>query len=520
MEEDQVKVAFVGHVDHGKSSVLGRLLVDTQSLPDGKLEQVKKYCENNSRDFEYAYLIDSLEKEQSQGITIDAARYFIRQGSRKFLFIDTPGHLDFIKNMITGSSLADIGLLIVDAKQGIQQNTLRHIFLLSFLHIQHVIVLINKMDQVEYSEEIYSSISKSITAVFESNRLPLAAVVPISAKQGDNILSPSSHTPWYKGLALWPLLSKFSHPEKTGDKELRMPLQDVYRFSQRGDERRIYCGTIASGVLKQGDRLLFSPSQKEGIVAKIESVPSEPSAGFAVGFTLEHPIFVERGELISHVNGKTPLVSHRFKARLFWISLSPIIVGKKYTLRLHTNKVGCSVEKILAIYDSATLRTKGAEGAQPYDIVECLIETAKPVAFDIARCLESNRFILVDQYEVVSNGVILDEVQISKDLPVASSSGSLVVLVGKKLDLSPLHRKLAERNLLVYSINIEELERNREFYSGIFKVCRDLCAICLVQLEKVSENSKEFFSSQFDRIQYISIELGVGIDDLANRVAL
>ena len=414
MSEEIVNVAFVGHVDHGKSSILGRLLVDTEALVDGKLERLKAYCATHAKDFEYAYLIDSLEKEQSQGITIDAARYFSRAEGRKFLFIDTPGHLDFIKNMMTGSSTADIALLTIDAKEGIKENTLRHVFILSFLRIHQIFILINKMDQIGYSEAIFTKLSGEILKVFQSHQLLAAHILPMSAKNGDNFIKISPNTPWYRGQPLWQSLCSFSFPKKEKESDFRMPLQDIYRFSKKGDARRIYCGTIISGSLKKGDRILFHPSQKEGVVASMESEQAEPTAGFAIGFTLENQIFVERGELLSKKETTLPIVSNRLKARLFWISSSPILEKAKYTFRIHTSKVGCFIERVLAVYDSATLNKKAIEEAKMYDIAECIICTLKPIAFDFSPLLfETNRFVLLDTFEILCSGVILENVQSS-----------------------------------------------------------------------------------------------------------
>jgi bifunctional enzyme CysN/CysC len=213
--------------------------------------------------------------------------------------------------------------------------------------------------------------------------------------------------PWYAGPSLWAVLRSFSLPEKRLNTQLRMPLQDIYRFSKGGDTRRIYCGTITAGTLKKGDRILFSPSQKTGIVASIESEPIEPTAGCATGFTLEQPLFVERGELISHQESFSPLVGNRLKVRLFWIGSRPISEGAKYHFRIHTHKVGCTIEAILAVYDSATLAIRKEGPAQAYEIIECIIRTVKPVAFDIPPLfLDTTRFALVDALEMVAAGVV------------------------------------------------------------------------------------------------------------------
>ena len=473
-----INVAFVGHVDHGKSSILGRLLVDTGSLPEGKLEQLKTFCQTHSKDFEYAYLIDSLEKEQSQGITIDAARYFIRSGSSKFLFIDTPGHLDFLKNMITGSSSADIALLIIDALEGILENTLRHLFLLSFLEIPKVFILINKMDRVGYRESVFIKISEEIKKAFDSHQLGLPEILPISAKNGDNFMVRSENIPWYRGKTLWEALSSYVPAQKSEESHFRMPLQDIYRFSKEGDERRIYSGTVSAGRLRKGDMLLFSPSEKVGVVDSIES--DSAHAGFAIGFTLKEPIFVERGEVISDQSGPAPFVSDRFRVRLFWLGAEPLVKGEKYTFRLHTAKVSCRIEEIHAVYDSASLEKKRGEARQ-YDLIECTLCTQKMVGLD------THRFVLGGSKGMVSAGMI---VECLKSTSANEKKGQVVVFLESEADLRfEFEKKLLSRGDLVYTIVLKE--ESEERVRGMLKVCRDLGVTCLLEVFS-KEDSKRF----------------------------
>lgn len=415
MQEKAIPIAFVGHVDHGKSSILGRLLVETNSLPEGKLEEIKSYCERNAKHFEYAYLTDALEKEQSQGITIDSARYFIRAEGKKFVFIDTPGHLDFLKNMITGSAAAEIALLTVDAKEGIQENTLRHVFLLSFLHIRQVLVLINKMDQVAYSKEAFEETREKILQAFSHYGLFPSAILPLSAKQGDLFTQKSERMPWHQGPTLWQSLLSLSSKAAKPREMLRLPLQDIYRFSEKGDERRIYAGTVASGVLKKGDRIFFSPSQKEAIVHSIEhSDRGKAETGEAIGFTLASPLFVERGELISQ-REERPLLGTKIKATLFWMSETPIFQGLCASLRIHTAKVSCFIEKILSSTDTSTLEKKSNKLPARFDIVECILSLEKPIAFDLdPRLIETNRFVLTGSYEMLAAGKILENLSEEK----------------------------------------------------------------------------------------------------------
>jgi len=498
-----VNIALTGHVDHGKSSILGRLLAETRALPDGKLDQLQAFCQTHAKDFEYAYLIDTLEKEQSQGITIDMARYFIRSEGRRFLFIDTPGHLDFIKNMITGSSKADVALLVVDAYEGVQENTLRHAFLLSFLKIPQVIVLVNKMDRIGYSEEKFSQISSAITKALLPFELPVAAILPISAKQGGGIVSLSADMPWYKGFSLWDHLLKFI-PIKKEKGPLRLPLQDIYRFSNQGDDRRIYCGTIVSGSLKANDSVVFFPSKREATIVSVESKPSEPQAGAAVGITIAPPLFVERGELICKKEETPPKVYNQFKARLFWMGQEPLTAKTRLQLRIHTCKVPCRIEKILSIFDSTNLEPKESLQGNLHDIVECFIQTSQPIAFDISSLYpETSRFILSDEKQMLGGGIICSPIKNEE----AQDQKYLRVLALKDFGDNTLNtarlleNKLTQKGQISYFIELSEMSSSLP----LLKMCCDLQILCLLSVPSNGNPTEEILRHHFPYLIYNEI---------------
>lgn len=498
-----INIAITGHVDHGKSSILGRLLAETKTLPDGKLDQLQAFCHTHAKDFEYAYLIDTLEKEQSQGITIDMARYFIQSKGKRFLFIDTPGHLDFIKNMITGSSKADIALLVVDAHEGVQENTLRHAFLLSFLKIPHVIILVNKMDRIGYSEEKFSQISSAITKALLPFELPLAAILPISAKQGGGIVSLSADMPWYKGFSLWEHLLKFT-PQKKEAGPLRLPLQDIYRFSNQGDARRIYCGTIISGSLKADDSVIFFPSKREAKIVSVESTPSEPQAGSAVGITITPPLFVERGELICKKEEAPPKICNQFKARLFWMGQEPLTSKSRLQLRIHTCKVFCRIEKIFSVFDSTNLELKKNLEGNLHDIIECLIQTSQPIAFDISSPYpETSRFILCDEKQMLGGGIISspikgEEIQHQKYLRVLALKdfGDNTLNTARLLE-----SKLAQKGQTSYFIELNEISSSLP----LLKMCQDLQILCLLSFASNGNPMKETLRQHFPYLVYNEI---------------
>jgi bifunctional enzyme CysN/CysC len=299
---EQLRVVIVGHVDHGKSTLVGRLFHDTGMLPEGKFEAIEEMCRRRGMPFEWAFLMDSLKAERDQGVTIDTSQIWFRHSDREYVLIDAPGHREFIRNMVTGAANADAALLLIDADQGVSGQSRHHGYLLQLLGVHQVAVVVNKMDLIDYDPERFRSIEAEYRAYLEGINVAPTCVIPISARDGDNIAAPSERLAWHKGPTVLEALAGFAQPEGRDDAPLRLPLQDVYKF----DDRRIFAGRIESGRLCVGDELLFSPSNRTARVAGIESwnatAPvTQASAGASVGFTLDEQIFVERGEVASHV---------------------------------------------------------------------------------------------------------------------------------------------------------------------------------------------------------------------------
>src|SRR5687768_14289532 len=280
---EQLKIVIVGHVDHGKSTFVGRLFHDTGSLPEGKLEQLQRIAERRGVPFEWANLMDALQSERDQNITIDTAQIWFQTQKRQYVIIDAPGHKEFLKNMVTGAANAEAALLLIDANEGVQEQSRRHGYLLNLLGIRQIAVLVNKMDLQEYSQSKFDEIEKEYRKFLKSIGVEPKIFIPIAAKHGDNIASPSQNMPWWSGPTVVAILDEFKVGEPPSDQPLRFPIQDVYRF----DERRILAGRIESGTLKVGDRLLFSPTNKVSTVKTIErwNAPSRDtaSAGESIG---------------------------------------------------------------------------------------------------------------------------------------------------------------------------------------------------------------------------------------------
>src|SRR5262249_14416468 len=232
---EQMNIVIVGHVDHGKSTVVGRLLADTGSLPEGKIEAVRKECERMGKPFEYAFLLDALSDEQDQGITIDTARCFFKTDKRDYIIIDAPGHIEFLKNMISGAARAEAAALVIDAKEGVRENSRRHGYILSMLGIRQIVVCVNKMDLVSRSETVFQDIEREYRAFLHSiGSVAPKAFIPVSAVHGENLAQKSLQMPWYKGPTLLESLDAFTKAPPKSDRSLRMPVQAVYKFTKEG----------------------------------------------------------------------------------------------------------------------------------------------------------------------------------------------------------------------------------------------------------------------------------------------
>ena len=408
--QSHLQVVFVGHVDHGKSTLLGRLYADTDSRPVGHLEKVQDICAKQGKVFEYAFLFDAFLEEQEQGITIDTARTFFSWESRQYIIIDAPGHKEFLKNMISGAARAEAAVLIIDAAEGVQEQSRRHGYMLSLLGIRQVVVVVNKMDLVGYDEGVYRSIEREYRDFLRDLHLEPQRFIPASARNGDNVARKSGQMPWYQGPTLLESLGLFAKLPGRSDLPLRFPVQDVYKF----DARRIIAGRVEAGELRVGDTLVFSPSNKSALVKSIEAfnvpnLPSALSAGRSCGFTLDEQIFVERGEIAS-LRESPPEVSDCFRANIFWMGTAPLEMKRKYRLRLATCEVEMELEAIIGIIDASSLGAVAAKTRiERDDVAEVLIRTKTPIAFDrYVDCNVTGRFVIIDRYDIWGGGIIME----------------------------------------------------------------------------------------------------------------
>jgi bifunctional enzyme CysN/CysC len=409
---ERMNIVIGGHVDHGKSTIIGRLLADTGSLPEGKLEQVKALCERTARPFEYAFLLDALKDEQAQGITIDAARVFFKTRKRHYIIIDAPGHIEFLKNMVTGASRAEAALLVIDAKEGVKENSRRHGYMMSMLGIRQITVLVNKMDLVGYDRGVFDQIEREYRTFLKNIQINPAAFIPVAGREGDNIARHATAMPWYTGPTVLDMLDQFATEAPPVHKPFRMSVQDVYKFTKQGDDRRIVSGTVDTGVVKVGDEVVFYPSGKKSRVKSIEGfnrpAAGEAMAGQATGFTLHEQIYVARGELAAVAGQPRPKVTTRLRVSLFWLGRSPMVKKRDYILKIGAARVPCRLEELHRVIDASDLSESSDKNQiGRNDVAECTLVLNRALAFDLAdEIAATSRFVVVDDFEIRGGGIV------------------------------------------------------------------------------------------------------------------
>jgi bifunctional enzyme CysN/CysC len=412
MNDGRLNLVVVGHVDHGKSTIIGRLLADTGSFSKEKLDEIRLVCERQSKRFEYAFLLDTLQDERSQGITIDVARIYFNSKKRKFVIIDAPGHIEFLKNMITGASYADAAVLVVDAKEGIQENSKRHAYMLSMLGVKTLIVLINKMDVVEYQEERFNEIRSTLKSFLSEISLTLHHCIPISGIEGEGIVQKSDRLPWWDGPTLLDALNAIEVSSKHRELPFRMYVQDIYRFTASDDTRRIIAGSIHSGTLTSDSEIIFYPSGKKSSIARLESFGAtertSQSAGEATGFTLTQQLYIHRGELACRTDEPPPQIAKRIQVSLFWLGDVALKEGKIYTVRIGTAKVKATIESLVKVVDASSLEQwDGEKEVTKNRVADAILNLDQAIAFDVSTDnLQTNRFVIFADYRISGGGII------------------------------------------------------------------------------------------------------------------
>jgi bifunctional enzyme CysN/CysC len=415
----QVRIVIVGHVDHGKSTLVGRLLHETGSLPEGKLEMLQTVSARRGMPFEWSFLLDALQTERDQGITIDTTQIRFRTKSRDVVLIDAPGHAEFLRNMITGASQADAAVLIIDALEGVRNQTRRHGYLLHLLGIRQVAVVVNKMDRVDFSAARFAEISDEISAHLTGLGVTPSAVIPISARDGDGVAERTPRTHWYNGPTVVEALDALEPARPLAQLALRLPVQAIYKF----DDRRIVAGRIESGHLATGDEIVVMPMGKIAKIKSVESWPLTPvietqTAGRSVGITLDRELFIERGDVIAHV-GSGPRDTRRIRARIFWLHDKPLAPGASILVRLGTKETRATVVAIEKAVDPGELASMETQSIARNHVGEIDISLAQALAADpFTDNPRTGRLVIEVHGRIAGGGLVLSADAGQRAVPV------------------------------------------------------------------------------------------------------
>lgn len=407
MNDLSLKFVIVGHVDHGKSTLIGRLLFDTNSIASDKIEEVKHISQGFGRETEFAYFLDHLEEERQQGITIDTTQVFFKTNKRQYVIIDAPGHVEFVKNMITGASQAEAGFLIVDIEVGVQEQTRRHAYILSMLGLEQIVVLLNKMDLVSYSKNKFQEQTKEVKEFLSNININPKAYIPVSALKGDNIVRRSQNMAWYYGPTVLEVLDSFDNRLSKDKGPLIFPVQDVYKVNGK----RITVGRIESGVITNGQIIKILPTGLTTEVKSIEVFLKNTDKGYAgenIGITTSDAVFLERGAVICEL-GKEPSLTNNFKANVFWMAKDDFVKDERITLRCATQEVTCKIEKIEERLNSSTLEIieTDADKLRYLEVGRVRIKTKRPIAVEIFNDLqELGRFVFMQNENICAGGII------------------------------------------------------------------------------------------------------------------
>lgn len=416
LDMELLRFTTAGSVDDGKSTLIGRLLFDSKSIFEDQLEAVAKTSDRKGLDHvELALLTDGLRDEREQGITIDVAYRYFATPKRKFIIADTPGHIQYTRNMVTGASTANLALILVDVRNGVIEQTCRHSFIASLLQIPHIVVCINKMDLVDYSEEAYNRVVDEFKEFSAKLDVKDVRFVPISALHGDNVVNESEHTPWYKGGTLLNTLETIHIGSDHNHIDCRFPVQTVIRpHSDEYHDYRGYAGRIAGGIYKKGDEVTVLPSGFQTKIKSIDTLDGEIEEAFApmsVTMTLEDDIDVSRGDMIVRTNNQ-PEVGQDVEFMMCWLNNNPPRDRAKYIVRHTSNEARAMIKEVNYKMDINTLhRIEDDKTLKMNDIARVKIRTTNPLFFDSYRRNRiTGSLILIDEAtnETVAAGMIID----------------------------------------------------------------------------------------------------------------
>ncbi len=433
-KKDLLRLLTAGSVDDGKSTLIGRLLFDSKKLYDdhlAALERDSKRIGHAGEEIDYALLLDGLKAEREQGITIDVAYRYFSTNKRKFIIADTPGHEQYTRNMVTGASTANLAIILVDARKGIITQTKRHTFLVSLLGIKHIVLAVNKMDLMDYSQKVFDDICSDYKEFITQLDLPEITFIPLSALKGENVVNLSDAMPWYHGKAILEHLESVHIASDRNLQDFRFPVQYVIRPSI---DFRGFAGKIAGGIIRKGDEIMAMPSRKTSRVKSIVTYDGELDYAHApqsVTLTLEDEIDISRGEMLVHPASQ-PKVEQHFEAMLVWMDEKAMNTNTQFYIKHNTNNTKARIDKINYLVDVNTLEHYHKSHFELNEIGRVVITTVKPLYFDAyKKNRETGAFILIDPltHNTAAVGMIIDKVG-GKDLPFRISEAEKKQIVG------------------------------------------------------------------------------------------
>ena len=408
-QKELMRFLTCGNVDDGKSTLIGRLLHDSKMIYEDQLAAVQadsaKSGTTGAGKIDLALLVDGLQAEREQGITIDVAYRYFSTSTRKFIIADTPGHEQYTRNMATGASTCDLAVILIDARYGVQTQTKRHSFITSLLGIKQIIVAVNKMDLMEYSEETYNKIKQDYLEFTSTLDLGNIQFIPMSALDGDNVVNPSENMPWFTGKPMMETLNTVQISTDRNYSDARFPVQYVNRPNL---DFRGFCGTVASGVFHKGDSITVLPSGKTSKIKSIVTYDGDIDEAFtlmAVTLTMEDEIDISRGDMIIGNSSATPIVADKFNASIVWMDEKTMIPGRQYTIKLATRAVSGSISAINYRIDVNTLEHHDANDLKLNEIGSCTVSVNAPVVFDSYKQNKgTGAFIIIDRLSNVTVG--------------------------------------------------------------------------------------------------------------------
>ncbi|MBP3244195.1 MAG: GTP-binding protein [Bacteroidaceae bacterium] len=415
LDMELLRFTTAGSVDDGKSTLIGRLLYDSKSIFEDQLQAVEAASERlGNAEVNLALLTDGLRAEREQGITIDVAYRYFATPKRKFIIADTPGHIEYTRNMVTGASTADAAIILVDARNGIIEQTKRHSYIASLLKIDYVVVAINKMDLVDFSKEVYDNIRAEYAKIADVLGLKNVFFIPISALKGDNVVNPSENTPWYQGETLLHLLENIPLKQGADDAQFRFPVQYVIRpQTAEWPDYRAYAGRISGGRIKVGDKVTILPSQTESVVSRIDEGTNqvdEARSSQSVSISLADDVDVSRGSLIVKTN-ELPTVSNQIELLVCWLNHRPLQLRQKYIIRHTSDELQGVVGEVEYKVNINTLENNfDDKEVKMNDIAKIKLKLSKPLAFDLyAENRTTGSLVFIDEgtNETVGAGMIV-----------------------------------------------------------------------------------------------------------------